>query len=105
MIFRNESRSSNLLPKVTLRKVREAAHADPRCVQLTLFKGTGGRVCGWYIGPLSIGADRIEMPYLAPTDDTLAAVAFVRALAAANFARTSVCVIDPEDLWGSAWHD
>ena len=44
------------------------------------------------------------MPFLAPSEDTIASVAFVRALTAANFARTSVCVVDPEDLWGSAWH-
>ena len=104
MNFKNDSLPANLMPKVTLRKVRRDTQADPHSIKLTLFKGEGERVCGWYIGPIAIGTDGVEMPYLAQSENTIASVAFVRALAAANFGRTIVCVVDPEDLWGSAWH-
>jgi hypothetical protein len=95
---------ATLAAAVTLRKVRRHKEADPGSVTLTLFQGHDKRVRGWYIGPLAIAADGITLPYLAPSKETIAAVAVVRALAAAQGARTSVCVVDPQDLWTSAWH-
>ena len=43
------------------------------------------------------------MPYLPRSAETRAAVAVMRAIAAAREGRAALCLIDPEDLWEPAW--
>ena len=91
-------------PDLTLKKVRDDSAADPLSVKVTLFKASENRICGWYIGPVSIKSTGVGLAYLAPSTETMASVAVVRALAAAAATHTDVCIVDPDDLWDPAWN-
>ena len=84
-------------------KVRAEQDADDLAIKIHLFRNHAGEVCGWYVGPLAMSGDRIHLPYLARSAQTRAAVAVVRAMAAAKVRQTGVCLVDPEDLWERAW--
>lgn len=90
---------------LALRRVRTCAEANDDAVRVHLFRNGQRQVCGWFIGPLSLETGGISLPYLPRSKETRASVAVVRAVAAAQLARSSVCVIDPDDLWEPAWQD
>ena len=68
-----------------------------------LFKGSSGSVCAWYLGPVRIVSERLEIPYLPPSAETRASIAVIRAIAAAGPAHPKLCIVDTDDLWESAW--
>ena len=84
-------------------KVRVDEDADDTALKIHLFRNEAGEVCGWYVGPLTMTRDGIHLPYLPRSEQTRAAVAVVRAIAAAKARRTSLCLVDPDDLWEPAW--
>ncbi len=86
-----------------LRKFRSEEAAEGYDFQLHLFRSPGGQVCGWYIGPVGQKNGQIEIPYLPPSKLTLAPVAVVRAIKEAKAAGSTVCIVDPDDLWEPAW--
>jgi hypothetical protein len=88
---------------VTIRKVRNEAAADDAAVKLTLFRDPDEKACGWFIGPVSVKTEGISMSYLPASEATMASVAVVRAVRAAEDAGASLCLIDPDDLWAAAW--
>jgi hypothetical protein len=89
--------------RVTIRRVRSEAAADDAAVKLTLFRAGNDDACGWFIGPVSVKSGGISMPYLPASEATMASVAVVRAVRAAEDAGASLCLIDPDDLWAAAW--
>ena len=89
--------------RVTIRKVTSEDAATDGAVKVTLFRASDDGACGWYIGPLSIEGGRITIPYLPKSAATMASVAVVRAVRAAERTGSPVCLIDPDDLWTLAW--
>lgn len=89
--------------RVTIRKVTSADAADDGAVKITLFRASDEGACGWYIGPLSVKGGRVTIPYLPKSSETMASVAVVRAVRAAERTGSPVCLIDPDDLWTLAW--
>ena len=87
---------------VKLKKVRSVGAADGHAFNLHLFRGSNG-ICAWYLGPANLASDELSIPYLPRSAETPAPLAIVRAIEAAEAAKCKLCVIDPDDLWGSAW--
>ena len=86
-----------------LRKVRSVDAADGQSFTVHLYKGSGGFICAWYLGPVSLASDELTIPYLSPSTETRAPIAIVRAIEAAGTTRSKVCIVDPDDLWDAAW--
>lgn len=91
------------MASITLRKIRARSSADADAISVCLFQDEGQRVCGWFIGPVRLTAAGIDMAYLPRSERTIASVAVVRAMEAAEKAELPLCVVDPDDLWGLAW--
>ena len=85
-----------------LKKVRDVGAADGHFT-VHLFKSPSGLICAWYLGPVSLAAGKLNIPYLSPSSETRAPIAIIRAIEAAEAAKSKLCVVDPDDLWGSAW--
>ncbi len=102
MISRSPDAALSRDGHVTLRKVASEAAADDNAVKLTLYRSDEG-ACGWYIGPISSVSGRFDIPYLPKSARTIASVAVVRAMRAAERAGAPICLIDPDDLWALAW--
>ena len=88
---------------VKIRKVANENEADDEALKITLFRSSDDGACGWYIGPLSAQAGRMRIPYLPKSAQTMASVAVVRAVRAAEETGAPICLIDPDDLWTLAW--
>lgn len=86
-----------------IRKVRALRDADDLAIQIHLFRNAGGKVCGWYCGPVVMTGMGVRVPYLPRSKGTRASVAVMRAIAEASEQRTSLCLVDPYDLWEPAW--
>ena len=86
-----------------LQKVRTIGAADGQALTVHLFRGLSGSICAWYLGPVRLVSDKLTIPYLSPSAETRAPIAIVRAIEAAKVARSTVCIVDPDDLWGLAW--
>ena len=84
-------------------KVRAEQDADDLAVKIHLFRNDAGDVCGWYVGPVAMTKAGVCLPYLPRSAQTRAAVAVLRAMAAAKARRNSICLVDPDDLWEPAW--
>ncbi len=89
--------------RVTIRKVASEEAADEGAVKVTLFRASDNGACGWYIGPVSAQSGRARIPYLPKSAETMASVAVVRAVRAAEETGAPICLIDPDNLWTLAW--
>ena len=103
---RNARPTTKRLPlanSLKLKKVRNVGATDGQSFAVHLFRGSGGSVCAWYLGPVSLVSDKLTIPYLSPSTETRAPIAIVRAIEAAESAQSKLFIVDPDDLWGSAW--
>ena len=92
------------IPPLRFTRVRSPAEASVSSIKVTLFRATDRHIRAWYIGPLSWSrSGGVAMPHLSPNDATLASIAVLRAAEAAREAKTTVCIVDPDNLWSSAW--
>ena len=84
-------------------KVRHECDAPRDAIQVTLFRCFSGVPRGWYIGPLAVAHGSVALPYLPPSELTLASLAIVRAYDVGIGFGLKVYIIDPDDLWPEVW--
>ncbi len=102
MFMDKQGADRRTIPHV-LRKVRDDARAGANSLKVTLFKGSHGQICGWFVGPLVFVAGHVRLPFLAQSDEILAEVAVIRAITEAEATRSDICLVDPDDLWDTVW--
>jgi hypothetical protein len=88
---------------LNFRKVRTTRPIDGDAIRVSLFRDEMQRVCGWFLGPVRIAADCVEISYLPRSERVMASVAIVRAMAEADKIGAPLCIVDPMDLWEPAW--
>lgn len=84
-------------------KVRHERDVPHDAIKVTLFECARGVARGWYIGPVAVVRGNVALPYLPPSELTLASLAVVRAYDVGIGFGLTVFIIDPDDLWDDVW--